>query len=235
MMTFRLQQARWLGAVGLGLLLAASGCSTLLPKAKPQPAFYALDGAQIDTQARAPDRAATGMAAPTLIVNPPHASAGFDSPRIIYVREPHKLNYFAHSDWIDTPARMLAPLIVAAVERGGAFRAVALTPSTAAGDLRLDTEIVRLQQDFSVPPSRVRFTLRATLVHSVTRQVLAQREFDTSVTSASDDTYGGVVAANQAVQIVLEQLSGFCTEAARRWQASPGNAPNNAAGSTPGR
>jgi len=30
------------------------------------------------------------------------------------VREPHKLEYFAHSEWVDPPARMLAPLIVAA-------------------------------------------------------------------------------------------------------------------------
>ena len=86
--------------------------------------------------------------APTLIINPPHAAAGFDSPRIIYVRETHKLEYFAHSEWVDTPARMLAPLIVAAVENSGAFRAVVLTPSAAAGDLRLDTEIIRLQHEF---------------------------------------------------------------------------------------
>jgi cholesterol transport system auxiliary component len=60
--------------------------------------------------------------------------------------------------------------------------------------------------------------------------VLAQHEFDTSVVSTSDDTYGGVVAANQAVQTVLARLSGFCTEAAQRWQANPGNVPNNATG-----
>jgi cholesterol transport system auxiliary component len=150
-----------------------------------------------------------------LIINPPHAAPGFDSPRIIYVRETHKLEYFAHSEWVDPPARMLAPLLVAAVENTGAFRAVVLTPSAAAGDLRLDTEIIRLQHEFQTQPSRVRFTLRAYLVDDKTRRVLAWREFDAAVPAASEDPYGGVVAANRAVQTVLENLSAFCAEAAR--------------------
>jgi cholesterol transport system auxiliary component len=161
--------------------------------------------------------AALPLAAPTLVVNPSHAAAGFDSRRIIYVREPHRLEYFAHSEWVDTPARMLAPLVVAAVENSAAFRAVVPTPSAVSGDLRLDTEIVRLQQEFGAPPSQVRFTLRAYLMDNTTRRVLARREFDATVAAASDDPYGGVVAANRAVQIVLEQLAAFCAEAAANW------------------
>ena len=150
-----------------------------------------------------------------MIVNPPTAAAGFDSQRIIYVRETHKLEYFAHSEWVDPPARMLTPLLVAAVESTGAFRAVVLTPSAAAGDLRLDTEIIRLQHEFLTQPSRVRFTLRAYLVDDKTRRVLAWREFDAVVPAASENPYGGVVAANRAVQTVLEDLAAFCAEAAR--------------------
>lgn len=125
------------------------------------------------------------------------------------------LEYFAHSEWVDSPARMFAPLLVAAVEHTGAFRAVMLTPSAAAGDLRLDTEIIRLQHEFGTQPSRVRFTLRAYLVDDKTRRVLAWREFDAAVPAESADPYGGVVAANRAVQTVLEKLSAFCAEAAR--------------------
>jgi cholesterol transport system auxiliary component len=90
-----------------------------------------------------------------------------------------------------------------------------LTPSNAAGDLRLDTEIIRLQQDFRTRPSTVRFTLRATLIDQKTRRVDSWREFDNSVPAGSEDSYGGVVAANRAVQITLENLGDFCAEAAR--------------------
>jgi len=207
---------RRLGAAGL-LLTLPGGCGALFPTTTtPQPSFYSLDSARGAAPASVPP--IVPAAAPTLIINPPHAAAGFDSSRIIYVRETHKLEYFSRNEWVDTPARMLAPLIVAAVENSGRFRAVVLTPSAAAGDLRLDTEIVRLQHDFGSQPSRVRFTLRAYMVDSTTRRVLASREFDETVAAASRDPYGGVVAANRAVQSVLEQLASFCATAAGNWQ-----------------
>ncbi len=207
---------RRLFAAGLSFM-AVGACGALRPAATPHPAFYSLEGTRDAAPAAVPTTApvAASSAAPTLIINPTHPAAGFDSPRIIYVRETHKLEYFAHSEWVDPPARMLAPLLVAAIENTGAFRAVVQTPSAAAGDLRLDTEIIRLQQEFGTQPSRVRFTLRAYLVDEGTRRVLARREFDTAVPAASDDPYGGVVAANRAVQTVLEDLSAFCAEAAR--------------------
>ena len=206
-----------LGVAGLALALTA-GCAGLLPTPAPQPSFYSLDRAPDRTPAAARAPVIPASAAPTLVVIPPRAAAGFDSQRIIYTRGAHKLEYFAHSEWVDTPARMLAPLIVAAIETGGTFRAVVPTPSATAGDIRLDTEILRLQQSFGDGPSRVRFTLRAYLVDNVSRRVLAWREFDETVAATSDDPYAGVVAANRAVQTVLEALAGLCNEAAAGWK-----------------
>lgn len=207
----------WQCAISL-LLAGVGGCGALRSTGTPPPAFYALERVRIETAAARPAPATSSKAAPGLIVNPPRAAAGFDSQRILYVREPYQLEYFAHSEWVDPPARMLAPLIVAALENSGTFRSVMLAPTAAAGELRLDTEIVRLQQDFASRPSRVHFTLRAHLVDNATRRVLAWRVFDASVAAATDDPYGGVVAANLAVQTVLEQLAGFCATAAAQWQ-----------------
>ena len=190
-------------------LMAVCGCSALSPSTTLPPDFYSLNSLS------GASTVAVATAAPTLIIDPPHAAAGFDSARIIYLRELHKLEYFAHSEWVDPPARMLGPLLVAAIENSGGFRAVVLAPSAAAGELRLDTEIIRLQHEFQTKPSRVRFTLRATLIDARTHRVLARREFDGSIAAASEDPYGGVVAANRAVQTVLEGVSAFCAETAR--------------------
>lgn len=208
---------RRVGPVAAGAVLALlAGCGSLLPKPVPQPAFYALEG-RVTTGAALPGPASMSAApatAPTLVVNPPHAAPGFDSQRIIYVRAPHQLEYFAHHEWVDTPARMIAPLIVGELERAGAFHAVVLTPTAATGDLRLDTEIVRLQQTFGGGPSQVRLTLRAYLTDNTSRKVIGSREFDETVAATSEDPVGGVVAANRAVQAVLERLARFCAEAA---------------------
>ena len=215
---FESTRARPFQIAGAAVLLAlVAGCSALAPKGSEEPAFYSLD--KVSGDAAPPRRAAAiGAAAPTLIVSPSHAASGFNSQRIIYIREAHRLEYYARSEWVDTPARMLAPQIVAALENSGRFRAVVLTPSAAAGDLRLDTEIVRLQHELASVPSRVRFTLRATLVDNRTRQVLAWQQFDESVNSASENPYGAVVAANQAVQTVLDQLANFSANSAAHWR-----------------
>lgn len=195
------------------LLIALSACSALRPGPASSPAFYTLEGRQDAATAAATE--AAPATAPTLMIDPPHAAAGYDSSRIIYTREPHKLEYFAHSEWIDPPPRMLAPLLVAALANSGAFRAVVLMPSAANGDLRLATEIIRLQHEFGTQPSRVRFTLRAYLVDNRTRRVLASQEFDASAPAASEDPHAGVVAANLAVQSAIGKLASFCAEAAR--------------------
>jgi len=192
---------------GLGLL---GGCATsLLPQAPPPPALFVLD----DARPAPVQPARPAAAAPTLIVSVPRAAAGFDTRHIVYLRRAHEIEFFAHSQWVDTPAQMLTPLVTRAVEYSGAFKAVLSAPTTALGELRLDTEIVRLQQEFTEVPSRVRLTLRAVLLDTATRRVVALREFDASVPAASDDPAGGVAAARLAVQRVLGELAAFCAEA----------------------
>lgn len=208
--------ARWAAILSASL---AVGCAALTPASAPHPNIHSLDRDAAELPAPAP---AAGTA-PTLVVSPPGAAAGYDSQRILYVRKAHTLEYFAHNEWVDTPARMLAPLIVAAAARSGAFAAVVPTPSIASGELRLDTQVRRLQHEFLDNPSRVRFTLRATLLDTATREVVASREFEAVATAPSEDPYGGVVAANQAVRSVLASLAGFCAEAVRNWRPRPAN------------
>jgi cholesterol transport system auxiliary component len=190
-----------------------AGCGSLLgPKAAP-PHFWALDSA-VPSQgaASAPARAAARPAsAPVLIVAMPRAAAGFDTDRIVYVREAHRLEPYADNQWVDTPPRMLAPLIAESLARTGVFAAVLSAPSPANGQWELNTEIVRLQHE--VGESRVRFTLRATLVDKATRAVAAAREFDAVAPAPSASPAGAVVAANAAVGQVLGQLTDFCTGA----------------------
>jgi cholesterol transport system auxiliary component len=109
---------------------------------------------------------------------------------------------------------MLTPLIVRTLENSGAFRAVVRGSTSAASELRLDTEVIRLQQEFNVSPSQVRFTLRAVMVDTATRRVVAASEFEAIVASPTEDATGGVIAANQAVGRVLADLTKFSIEAA---------------------
>lgn len=199
-------------------VMVAAGCSALKPAATPTPpTYYSLDAG--GAAATATPRAA-GAAPHTLVVNDTQAAAGYDSQRILYVRQPHKLEYFAHNEWADPPARMISSLIVGKLEQSGVFRAVVSSPGSASGELRLETEVLRLQQEFTGLPSQVRFALRAYIAEDGTRRVVATRDFEALVPAPSDDPYGGVQAANAAVQNVLEQLTAFCAQTVAGWQPS---------------
>lgn len=196
-------------------LAALAGCSLLRPSATQPPTFYALD---TPAEAAASDAVARSLPGGiTLLVTPPQAASGFDSPRIIYMRHPHQLEYFSASEWVDPPAQMLGPLLATALERTGAFGAVVLSPASASGDQRLDTHLIRLQHSFQTSPSRVQVALRATWVDDRTRQVLAVREFQSDVAALEETARGGVVAANAAAQQVLTQLA--------QWMASTTPSP----------
>lgn len=197
-------------ARGLAVLLGVCSlcaCSVLGKASSPPPAFYALDAVPGPATPSMPG--ATPDALLTLIISPPRAASGFDSQRMVYVREDHQLEYFAHSEWVDPPARMLGPLLVSAAQQTGAFAAVVLASGAAAGDLRLNTDILRLQHNFQMSPSRVQLRLRVYLTDEKTRKVLAWKELSAEAVADSDTPQGGVVAANRAVQEVLTQVAQF--------------------------
>ncbi len=136
------------------------------------------------------------------------------------MRVAYRLEHFAHSEWVDTPAHMLVPLMVASIGASARFRAVATQMSGITGGLRLSTGVLRLQQEFGIGPGRVHFTLRAALLDDTSGAVVSWREFDQRATSETEDPYGGVTTANRAVEAVLDELSGYCDQAVVEWQAA---------------
>jgi cholesterol transport system auxiliary component len=186
----------------VGLALAVPGCGLLAPARSPAPSRFALQPSLV-----ADPGAASGVT--TIAIVRPAARAGFDGPGMAYVTRPYELAYFARHQWVEPPARMLAPLLAAALEGTGRLRAVGRRDGAAA-QLRLETEIVALQQEFTVRPSRLRFALRAQLVDVATQRIVGTTELEAAEPAPSDDPYGGVVAANQAVARVLAELAAWC-------------------------
>ncbi len=188
------------------LAVGLQGCALVRPEKAEPPRRFVLE---VPT-APAPASAGDG---PVLLVALPAARPGYDSPRMVYVTRAHEIEAFARSEWVDSPARMLAPLLVSAL--AGSVRPV-LAPGPVAAALRLDTEVVALHHDFTQTPSQVRFALRAQLIDTASRTLLATTELEAVEASASEDPYGGVIAANRAVARVLGDLAGWVRESVPR-------------------
>jgi len=182
----------------------AAGCSLLPATRSPSPSLFTLEPTFSGEAAPAPPDHA-----PAIVIASPGARAGFEGPRMAYLTRPFELHYFARHAWVEPPARLLAPLLELALERAGRLRPVASGRGIAPA-LRLETEIVVLQQEFDVQPSRLRFGLRAQLLDPLGGRVIATTQLEALEPAASDDPYGGVVAANRAVARVLEQLADWC-------------------------
>lgn len=182
--------------------LVLAGCSTLRPTEAEPVRTYLLE-AQFDR---------TEQVKPiplVLAVSPPRAAPGYDTERMAFVRQPHRLEYFAKNRWAETPAKMLGPLLVRALEQRTGFKAVTPAGGMVKGDLRLDTEITLLQQEFTPSPSRLHMKLRVQLVEQASYRVLATQVFDAVEAAPADDPYGGVVAANRMLPRLLGQIADF--------------------------
>lgn len=183
-------------------VLGLAGC-TLPQDQSPPPQAYLLD---VGAFAPPPARRSSGK---TLLVTVPRAAPGFDSNRIAYTREPPKLDYYQNNVWSDTPAKMLLPILVRAFEATGAFKAVVSPPAPALVNLRVDVDVIRLQQEFMIQPSQVRLMARVKVVDMKSGHVLGTQVFEALEPAPSEDAYGAARAASAAVRKVLGGMIPF--------------------------
>lgn len=186
----------------LALLAACIG-----PQGKPQ------DSATYLLNATVPPKTGNTKSSQTILVAPMRAHPGFDTPRMAYMREPNQIAYYAYNRWVEAPARMLTPLVTQSLEANQVFAAVVQAPGAVHTQLRLETELVSLVQDFSVKPSRIRLVLRAQLVDTQTQTIKGSRSFETQAPAGSEDARGGAVAANRALPEILGRLAEWVVQA----------------------
>ena len=192
--------------VPLLCLLILPACA-IMPRPDPGQHLYRLD-AGLET-------APVAAAGETLVIGTPRGHAGYETVNMAYVDRPYGLGYFSESHWVDTPGRMLAPLLTQALETSGLFKAVIQAPSPARARYRLDSELIRLHQDFTQTPSRARITLRVQLIDLASGKVIGSATLDEQARADTETAYGGVQAANRALVRLLRRLRGFCREALR--------------------
>lgn len=162
------------------------------------------------------------MNLPTLLVSLPQPAPGFEGQRMVYEQVPHELRYFAASQWVDSPARMLAPLITTTLETGREWDSAVQLPSVIRADYRLDISQVALVQEFTRQPSRIRLTLRAQLMTVGNPRVIGTRSFEFREEAPSEDAYGGVQAAHKAVRRFLVELKQWLHNTLQTSQSSHG-------------
>ena len=190
------------------LALLLGGCSSALLQRSPEPAQHTY---MLEWEGD-PVGGAINESGPSLLVSSILAAAGFDSSDMAFVRKPHEIEYFSRHHWIDSPARMLDPLLVRAAAQSGLFRNVAEAGSGVRSDLRLESRLLYLQQVCQPQPGRLQLALRVTLIDAASGRAVASRNLEVEEPLMERTPYGGVQAANRAVARLLAALQGFLAE-----------------------
>lgn len=145
----------------------------------------------------------------SILINPPEAVAGYQTSQMLYTDKPFEISAFAHNGWLNPPADMLLPLITQSLQRTGYFYAVSSTSNSEQTDYRLDTQLIELQQNFLVKPSRMDFVVKVVLTRVSDDHVIASQLLSYHLPCPADTPYGGVIAANQAVKMFTGDVSSF--------------------------
>ena len=187
------------GLVCLLAVSAFSACALSGRPAQPTPATFVLE---VPVQG-APAAAATDL---VLKVSMPVAAPAFASSRMAYIEQPYRIDYFARNEWADAPARMLRTSLTQHLTNSGLFRFVFANAAGIDESVRLDSEITELVQVFSQTSSEVHLAVRFYFVDVARRTILMSETISVTEPATARDPYAGVVAANRALQRVLDQL-----------------------------
>ena len=144
----------------------------------------------------------------TLLVSMVQSAPGYATSNMAYMQEPYRIDYFANHRWADTPAQMLAPLLVRSLERSRLVGGVVMAPNPVNADLRLDTKVLSFRQSF-VKHNGTLFevVLDITLLDVVSGKLLGSRTLTITRQHPERSPYGGVVAANEAIALLLTELT----------------------------
>ncbi|MEM1243925.1 MAG: ABC-type transport auxiliary lipoprotein family protein [Pseudomonadota bacterium] len=145
----------------------------------------------------------------TILILATQAAAPVATDRMVYIKKPYEQSYYAKHRWAKPPAKFIAPQLIKALQLSQHFKAVVAAPIVGITDYRLTTRLLTLEQSFLSHPSQVKMQLQVELVRSASGKVIAAKTFTATVRSRHDNAYGGVMAANQALAMILKRVNAF--------------------------
>jgi len=150
-----------------------------------------------------------GARSHSILVTEPQVVAGYETEKMLYVNETFSLKSFANNAWIAPPAQMLYPLLIESLQASHVFRVVANTLYAEPVGYRLDTQLLKLQQNFMHKPSTLELSVKAVLTDVKQQKIIASKIITYRIPCTKDTPVGGVIAANQATESLTNAITGF--------------------------
>ena len=149
----------------------------------------------------------------SLRISQPESAPGLNTARMAYRTDPNRIDYFAYNEWVASPARMMASLMEDRLDDSGMFGSIVSGSSDIRTDLRLDSHVLSLYQDFTGETSSTLLSVKVNLIDVSGRTLLNSEKFSYRVPADERNAGSGAVAANQAADQFLDDLTRFISAA----------------------
>jgi len=145
-----------------------------------------------------------------LVVTSPIIFSPFATRGIAYISQKQQISYFSKSVWAAAPADMLQLLIIQSLQKTNHFNAVIKPHFVNQYDFVLHTWVTELDEDLTGIKPVFKITIQAVLFDRAKQKVVGIKDFHAESVLNDSSIYSAIISANQAMAIVLKQLSNFC-------------------------
>ncbi len=188
-----------------------SGCNLFSPQKTPEISSYTFSIHSRHYHASTPNAKRIAV-----FVNTPTAITGYDSRKMMYSTKPYQLNHFALNQWSAPPAEMLQPIMVQKLRDTGKINAIMSNEYNTNQQYVLRLHLIELRQNFISKPSQIQLKIQAEILSAHNINVINAHTFSTSIIAPQNTPYGGVIAANKAVDLLLNQITEFTIHSLRK-------------------
>jgi cholesterol transport system auxiliary component len=148
----------------------------------------------------------------TLLVLVPETLPLYATTQMAYSTEIYQIAYFTKNEWAEAPSLMIQPLVVQTLRNTHYFSEVLTPPYFGPHSFGLRIEILELRQDLTSEPATLRLAMRLSLSRDAMNQVVATKDLSVSQPMKERNPDAGVVAANEAMSILLRDVAKFVVE-----------------------
>lgn len=180
------------GTLGLALLLVACGGGSSLDA-------FNLTAPRDGLAGRAGGR--------QMIVIEPHATAPYDSERIVVRTGPEAVAYLKGAQWVERLPKLLQTQIVQTLENGRRLRSVGRPGDRFTPDTSLTSEIRRFEID--VTTNEAVIEISAKIVAEGSGRIVAARLFTSRIPGSAKDGAAASQALDEALRPVLREIAGW--------------------------
>lgn len=145
----------------------------------------------------------------SLRISQPESAPGLNTARMAYRTETNRIDYFAYHEWVASPASMMASLMEDRLDESGMFGSIVSGSSDIRTDLRLDSHVLSLYQDFTGETSAILLSAKVNLIDVSGRTLMNSKKFSYRVPANERNAESGAVAANRAAGHFLDDLTKF--------------------------